>query len=131
MFRTENHCKTPQVTDATDDTRHTRKGGLRALKRTLSLQPRPPGRVWLSLRNLKRTLKRTLSLRTLKRTLKKTLLLSTLKRTLSLRALKRTLSLRTLKRTLSVSTLNRTLSLRILKGPNQTSTPPCRLYGKR
>ena len=25
MFKTENHCKTPQVVDATDGTRHTRK----------------------------------------------------------------------------------------------------------
>ena len=63
MFKTENHCKTPQVVDATDGTQHTRKRGLRTLKKTL---------------------KRTLSLRTLKRTL----LLSILKRTLSLRTLK-------------------------------------------
>ena len=72
MLKTENHCKTPKVVDATDGTRHTRKRGLR-------------------------TLKRTLSARILKRTLKGTLLLSTLKMTLSLRAIKRTLSLRTLK----------------------------------
>ena len=111
MFKTENHYNTPQVVDATDGTRHTRKRGLRTLKRTLSL----------------RTLTRTLSLRTLKRTLERTLLLSTLKRILSLSALKVALSLRTLKRTLSVSTLKRTLSLRTLKGPNQTLTPPCRL----
>ena len=38
MFKTENHCKTPQVVDATDGTRHTRKRGLRTLKRTLSLR---------------------------------------------------------------------------------------------
>ena len=37
MFKTENHCKTPQVVDATDGTRHTRKRGLRTLKRALSL----------------------------------------------------------------------------------------------
>ena len=98
MFKTENHCKIPQVVDAADSTRHTRKEGLRTLNKMLSL----------------RTLKRILSLRTLKRTLKRNLLLSTLKRTLSLRALKRTLSL---------STLKRTLSLRTLKGPNQTLTP--------
>ena len=115
MFKTENHCKTLQVVDATDGTRHTRKRGLRTVNKMLSLK------------TLKRTLKRTLSLRTLKRILKRTLLLSTLKRTLSLRALQRTLSLRTPKRTLSLSTLKRTLSLRTLKGHNQTLTPPCRL----
>ena len=48
MFKTENHCKNPQVVDATDGTRQTRKRGLRTLKRTLSL------------RTLTRTLKRTL-----------------------------------------------------------------------
>ena len=56
MFKTENHCRSPQVADATDG----RKRGLRTLKSTLSLK----------------TLKRTLSLSTLKRTL----LLRTLKR---------------------------------------------------
>ena len=35
MFKTENHCKNPQVVDATDGTRQTRKRGLRTLKRTL------------------------------------------------------------------------------------------------
>ena len=68
MFKTENHCKTPQVVDATDGTRHTRKRGLRTLKRTLSLK----------------VLKKTLSLKTLKRTVS----LSTLKSTLSLITLK-------------------------------------------
>ena len=68
VFKTENHCKTPQVVDATDGTRHTRKRGLRTLKRTLSL----------------RALKETLSLKTPKRTVS----LSTLKSTLSLRTLK-------------------------------------------
>ena len=101
MFKRENHCKTPQVVDATDGTRHTRKRGLRTLQKMLSL------------RTLKRTLKRTLSLRTLKRTL----LLSTLKRTLSLGALQRTL-----KRTLSLITLKRTQS--------NTDTS-CRLQCKR
>ena len=48
MFKTENHCKTPYVVDATDSTRYTRKRGLRTLKRTLSLS------------TLERTLKRTL-----------------------------------------------------------------------
>ena len=57
MFNEESHCKTPQVVDATDGKRHTRKRGLRTLNEMLSL----------------RTLKRTLSLRTLKRTLKMTL----------------------------------------------------------
>ena len=79
MFKTENHCKTPQVVDATDGTRNTRKRGLRTLNKMLSL------------RTLKRTIKRTLSLRALQRTLS----LRTLKRTLSLSTLKRTLSLRT------------------------------------
>ena len=68
MFKIENHCKTPEVVDATDGTRHTRKRGLRTLKRMLSL----------------RILKKTFSLRHLKRTL----LVSTLKRTLPLRILK-------------------------------------------
>ena len=68
MFKTENHCKTPQVVDTPDGRRHTRKRGLRTLKRMLSL----------------RALKKTLSLKTLKRTVS----LSTLKSTLSLRTLK-------------------------------------------
>ena len=132
MFKTENHCKTPQVIDATAGTRNTTKRGLRTLDKMLSL------------RTCKRTIKRTLSLKTLNRTLKRTLSLKALdkmlslrtckriiKRTLSLKTLKstlkRTLSLRTLKRTLSLSTLERTLSMRTLKGPNQTMTPLCRL----
>ena len=35
MFKTENHCKTPHVVNATDGIQHTRKRGLRNLKRTL------------------------------------------------------------------------------------------------
>ena len=109
MFKTKNHCETPEFVDATDSTLHLRKRGLRTLKKTLK-------------KTLKRTLKRTLSLRTLKRTLK---------RTLSLRALKRFLSVTTLKRTLSLSTLKRTQSLRTLKGLNQTLTPPYGLKWKQ
>ena len=61
MFKTENHCKTPQVVDATDGTPNTRKGRLRTLDKMLTL------------RTLKRTIKKTQSLKTLKRTLKRTL----------------------------------------------------------
>ena len=52
MWKIENHCKTPQIVDATDSSRHTRKRGLRTLNRTLS----------------PRNLKKTLSLSTLKST---------------------------------------------------------------
>ena len=59
MFKTENRWETPQVVDATDGSRYTRKRGLGTLNKMLSL------------RTLKRTtLKRTLSLRTLKKILK-------------------------------------------------------------
>ena len=68
MFKTENHWKTPQVVDTADGTRHTRKRGLRTLKKTLSL----------------RALKTILSLKILKTTVS----LSTLKSALSLRTLK-------------------------------------------
>ena len=61
MFKIENHCKTPQVVDATDGTPNTRKGRLRTLDKMLTL------------RTLKRTIKKTQSLKTLKRTLKRTL----------------------------------------------------------
>ena len=61
MFKTENHCKTPQVVDVTDGTPNTRKGRLRTLDKMLTL------------RTLKRTIKKTQSLKTLKRTLKRTL----------------------------------------------------------
>ena len=80
-------ANSPQVVDANDGTRHTRKRGLRTLHKMLSLS------------TLKKTLTRTLSLRTLKGTL----LLSTLKRTLSLGTLKRTLSMSTLRRALSLT----------------------------
>ena len=79
MFKTENHCKTPQVPIATDGTRHTGKRGLRTLERTQG--------PW--------TERRTLSPRILKRIL----LLRTLKKTLSLRNLKWALSMRTIKST--------------------------------
>ena len=59
MLKVENHWETPEVVDATDGPRYTRKRGLGTLNKMLSL------------RTLKRTtLKRTLSLRTLKKILK-------------------------------------------------------------
>ena len=56
MLKVENHWETPQVVDATDGPRYTRKRGLGILNKMLSL------------RTL--SLKRTLSLRTLKKILK-------------------------------------------------------------
>ena len=35
MFKTENGCKTPEVVAATGSIRHTRKRGMKTLKRTL------------------------------------------------------------------------------------------------
>ena len=41
MFKIENHCKIPEVVDATDGTPNTRKRGLRTLNKMLSLRTLP------------------------------------------------------------------------------------------